>query len=318
MLPIDDFIEYLTTQRDASPHTLRAYGADLTELSAFLTSRGARWTALKRDDIRRWLHTLHGHVGAATLGRKMASLRSFFRWAIAKGLVTADPSDGVRTPRPSKRTPDVLETSMIARLVAVEEPGRQAALTARDKALIEVLYAGGLRVAESVGLDVADVDLSQRLLRVRGKGKKERIVPFGEPAEQALRAYLVHRPELAPLPDERAMFLNRFGKRLSTRAVHALLDRRELMTGAYGVHPHALRHSAATHLLDGGAELRHIQEFLGHSKLQTTQRYTQVSLDKLMRTYDAAHPRAHRDPDSTATKRASTKPATTPPADEQD
>ena len=292
-LPVAEFLTYLETQRDASAHTLRAYGVDLTELSDFLEGKGLDWQRLRADDVRRFFHSLHGRVGAATLARKRAAIRSLFRWAISKGRVSADPTLGVRTPRPGKRAPEILETEAVVRLAEAGEEGSAPVLVARNTALIELLYAAGLRVSESVGLDLGDVDLGQALAHVRqGKGRKDRIVPFGEVATAALRTYLALRPSLAPAATEHAVFLNRFGRRLSSRMVHAMLARRELTAGTVGVHPHVLRHSAATHLLDGGAELRHIQEFLGHSRLQTTQRYTQVSLEKLMRTYDAAHPRA--------------------------
>ena len=163
----------------------------------------------------------------------------------------------------------------------------------RDTALLEVLYAGGLRVSELVGIDLTDLDEDAREVRVRGKGNKERIVPLGRPALAAVEAYRALRHALGPADDERALFLNRFGRRLDVRSVRRILDARHRRSGGWErVHPHALRHSAATHLLEGGADLRHIQEYLGHARLGTTQRYTQVSLEQLVRVYDEAHPRA--------------------------
>jgi integrase/recombinase XerC len=166
-------------------------------------------------------------------------------------------------------------------------------LERRNLALLEVMYGGGLRVSELVGINLLDVDYEAGMIRIRGKGKKERIVPVGEPAMAALNRYLVHRADLQPAEGERALFLNRFGRRLNVRSVRNILNKWQQRSGNWNpVHPHMLRHSAATHLLEGGAELRHIQEFLGHSRLSTTQRYTQVSLEQLMRVYDASHPRA--------------------------
>ncbi len=292
MLPVDDYLHYLETQRDASPHTLRAYGRDLGELREFFGAQGVAWATARPDHLKRYLHTLHGKVGATTLARKLAAFRSFYRWALTRHLVTKSPCDGVRSPKAPKRAPEVLEPEAVVRLIEAEEP-RTREYVARNAALVEVMYGGGLRVSEVVGLDLTDVDLRERLVRVRmGKGRKDRIVPMGQPAIDAVAAWVSLRPELRPLPAEPALFLNRYGRRLSARSVGRMLDDRQLRAGVFGVHPHVLRHSAATHLLDGGAELRHIQEYLGHARLQTTQRYTQVSIEKLMRTYDAAHPRA--------------------------
>lgn len=303
-LPLQDYLWYLETQRQASLHTLRAYTNDLEEFIEFLNQHGLVWTMLTRDAIKRWVHSLHtrntgtaGRLNPTTLARKMSALRSFFRWAITAGLIAKDPSEGVKTPRPKRRAPEVAETASIVRLIEVEEP-REAVFVARNAALIELLYAGGLRVSEVVGFDLRDLDLEQGLLHVRrGKGKKDRMVPIGGPAISAAQEYLGTRRELLlslgiEVESEQAVFLNPRGGRLSARSVARMLEDRQLRSGVFGVHPHVLRHSAATHLLDSGAELRHIQEFLGHARLATTQRYTQVSLDKLMRTYDAAHPRA--------------------------
>lgn len=303
-LPLQDFFWYLETQRQASPHTLRAYANDLNEFDAFTIELGTPWQLLTRDHLKRWVHTLHtrntgtaGRLNPTTLARKMSALRSFFRWAITAGLLAKDPSEGVKTPRPKRRAPEVAETASIVRLIEVEEP-REAVFVARNAALIELLYAGGLRVSEVVGFDLRDLDLAQGLLHVRrGKGKKDRMVPIGGPAIAATRDYLDSRLELLlslgiAAESQPAVFLNPRGGRLTTRSVARMLEDRQLRSGVFGVHPHVLRHSAATHLLDSGAELRHIQEFLGHARLATTQRYTQVSLDKLMRTYDASHPRA--------------------------
>ena len=185
----------------------------------------------------------------------------------------------------------MLQVEEIDRLLSHQ--GNGTVLDRRNTALLELLYGAGLRVSELVGVNLDDLDWENQMVRIRGKGNKERIVPMGEPAILALRSYLDWRDRLRPTREEPAFFLNRFGRRLSDRSVRNILDTRYLKAGGWNhVHPHALRHSSATHLLEGGADLRHIQEFLGHSRLSTTQKYTQVSLEQLMRVYDEAHPRA--------------------------
>lgn len=300
-LPIDVFLEHLSLVRGVSPATERAYRTDLRDFAGFLADSGVDWTRVDTDHVRSYLHRLYGRLKPASIARKLASLRSFFRFAVTTGRLGKSPCEQVAAPRGGKRAPRVLQTEEVDRLLT--RTGRRAesdVYRARDAAMLEVLYGGGLRVAELVGLDLVSADLDTRLLRVRGKGNKERIVPVGAPAIRAVERYLALRDELKPAPDEAAMFLNRFGGRLSARAVRDVLNKRNLETGGWDrVHPHALRHSCATHLLEGGADLRHIQELLGHESLATTQRYTQVSLEKLMRVYDSAHPRATGEPNTT-------------------
>jgi integrase/recombinase XerC len=186
----------------------------------------------------------------------------------------------------------VFQQDEIDRLMA-QDDSPKSVLDKRNSALLEVMYAGGLRVSELVGINLLDIDMEERMIRIRGKGKKERIVPVGVPAIDALNRYMATRSELKPSDGENAVFLNRFGNRLNVRSVRTVLNKAQQKTGNWNTaNPHMLRHSAATHLLEEGAELRHIQEFLGHSRLSTTQRYTQVSLEQLMRVYDASHPRA--------------------------
>ena len=297
-LPLDEFMTHMETTRAASKHTLRAYEADLLEFSAFLEEGGVAWDGVDTSHLRSYLHRLYGRLSPSSISRKLAALRTFYRRAVVTGQLAKSPCEGLRSPKVRQPAPRVLLTEEVDRLLSAEpEAGANVqAFTRRDSALLEVMYGGGLRVGELVGLDTGDLDRDARLIRVRGKGRKERIVPVGVPAFDAIDRYLEVRSELKPRDGERALFLNRFGRRLSDRAVRVILDRRNLESGSFDpVHPHALRHSCATHLLEGGGDLRHIQELLGHASLATTQRYTQVSLEQLMRVYDEAHPRAKAD-----------------------
>lgn len=292
-MPIEHFLTHLADIRDASAETLRAYRTDLEEYEAFLQSEKLQWQTVDTSGVRSYLHGLYGRLKPSTIARKLATLRSFYRYLVQKNRVLSNPCEGVRSPKLGQRAPRILQSDEIDRLL---DSGGATTLEIRNTALIEVMYGGGLRVSELVGINLHDIELNDRTIRVRGKGRKERIVPVGEPAVQALSRYLNTRSTLEPKPDETALFLNRFGRRLSTRAVRNVLDKRNLQTGSWtDIHPHMLRHSSATHLLEGGADLRHIQEFLGHSRLSTTQRYTQVSLEQLMRVYDEAHPLAKED-----------------------
>ncbi len=295
--PFVAFLDHQAGLHDASPHTLRAYDGDLTDFAVWLHGARLEWTALRPMTFRGYLHTLAGKLQPTSIARRLAALRSFYRWAVAHGLLAKSPLDGIRSPKLPKRAPKVLLVDEADRLLS--RPGAEphaGPLGTRNDALFEVAYAAALRVSELVGIDLQDLDAASATVLVRGKGRKERVVPLGRPSIAAVARWLEVRPALLdPLRlDERALFLNKDGGRLSERAVRVLLDRRNLETGASStpIHPHVLRHSAATHLLEGGAELRHIQELLGHASLATTQRYTSVSLQHLMQVYDAAHPRA--------------------------
>jgi integrase/recombinase XerC len=298
---LDRFIAHLEVERGRSPHTVRAYASDIGELLAFLCELRGRSDAdlgcLDRSEIEAYLAAARDRATARTVARKLSSLRTFFRFLVERGLVLRDPMEGIATPRTEKTLPAVLD--MDATLALLGAPPADTVMGLRDRAILELLYGAGLRVSELVSLDVGAVDLRQRLVRTVGKGSKERIVPFGAPAAAAVERWLAVRGEVrrgkAPwLPeDEEAVFLNRSGGRLTTRSVGRLLDRH--VQGAalqMGVHPHVLRHTFATHLLSGGASLRHIQEMLGHSSLSTTQVYTHVSLDRLIEVYDETHPKA--------------------------
>ncbi len=302
------YLEHLAEERALAAHTLRAYGADLDRFLLFV---GRDWLGcdpdtvapdqVDPDAVRAFLGALGREgLGRKSQGRALAAVRGLFRWAVREGLLPASPAAPVRTPKVPQRLPRHLRPAeMEAVLEAAAKPGDSPAagrLGLRDRALVELLYASGLRVGELVSLDWRDLDLQGRVLRVVGKGGKERMVPFGTPAAGALRAWLAAweevRAEESP-QEGMPVFLNARGGRLSDRSVRRILDRCVAQAAiATGVHPHTLRHSFATHLLEAGADLRAIQELLGHSSLSTTQRYTHVEVERLLAVYRQAHPRA--------------------------
>jgi integrase/recombinase XerC len=330
---IDLFRDHLRSERRASRHTLRAYLHDVQELALFarnLLGRPAEPSEIDVIVCRSYLATLHGRNDATTIGRKLSSLRAFFRVLVRRRVVTASPVAALRAPKRAQRLPKFLGKEDVGRLLdrkssrgtpaavalgsrpaasdrpaELEPPGRRgvspvdaASEQRRDDALFETIYGSGLRVSEACGLDLGDVELGERgaLVKVRqGKGNKDRIVPLGRQAVAALKIYLPCRAAwLAPRAggDLQAMFVSRRGRRLEPRGVRRLLARRELSTGIPPVSPHALRHSFATHLLGEGADLRSIQEMLGHESIRTTQRYAHVNIDQLIAIYDKAHPRS--------------------------
>jgi integrase/recombinase XerC len=287
--PAAEFLRYLDLQRGASRHTLRGYATDLIEFSAFL-SRGGLGDLVDADAraIRAWLAWLHDRkLAKSSIARKLATVRSCFRYLARIGLVEFNPARQVRSPRLPKRLPSFLPKDESKGLLDALAERSEAGL--RDHALLELLYATGLRVAECCGLDLDDVDRRRGAVRVMGKGGKERVVPVGDAALGALDAWLSVRGERrGPL------FTNPRGGRLGTRSVHRIVKRRARAAGIdRRVTPHTLRHTFATHMLGEGADLRLIQELLGHSRLSTTQRYTHVSPEHLMKVYDSAHPRAN-------------------------
>ena len=295
---LERFEQHLRHERRASPQTVRAYRGDLSRLLEYLRDRGHPGAG----DVRAVDHlALRGFLadrlrrGSARSGaRALSAVRSFFKHMRRLGVLERDPALLVDTPKTPKGLPRPLDVDDAFALCV--QPDGESAAGQRDAALIELLYGAGLRVAELVGLDLDDLDLAARQLRVLGKGSKERQVPFGERAAAALERYLPQRQGSSAKPgSERALFLGSRGARLNQRVVRRLLERYGLAVGARGrVHPHRLRHSFATHLLEGGADLRGIQELLGHASLSTTQRYTKVSLGHLLEVYDRAHPRARR------------------------
>ena len=293
------FAAYLETERRASAHTVKAYLGDLAQYAAYLAEAGAAIVPSSPALVRAFVARAAGGSGAASLGRKLSTLRSFYGFLVREGLAPGNPARAVASPRRPRRLPEVLPEAEVATLVEAPR-GEAGPLALRDRALLELLYASGLRVSELTGLDVDDVDLSRGLVRVLGKRRKERIVPFGRIADEALRRWLAEgRPALAASGDERgktvALFLNQRGGRLTQRSVARRLDRWVLAAGLpRHVHPHVLRHCFATHLLGNGADLRGIQELLGHASLSTTQRYTHLDWKRLAEVYDRAHPRARR------------------------
>jgi len=285
---VGSFLEYLGVERGASPHTLRSYAADLTEFTRFLADEkiGGLPDADTRA-VRAYVARLHQRrLSKATIARKLAAVRSCFRFLARRGALPANPARQVRSPRLGRRLPSFLPVDEATLLL--NAPPEPSAAGKRDRALLELLYASGLRVAEGCGLDLDDLDEARRTVRVVGKGDKERVVPVGETALEALAAYLAMRGrQRGPL------FLNARGGRLTPRSAHRIVRARARQAGIdQRVTPHTLRHSFATHMLGAGADLRLIQELLGHSRLSTTQRYTHVSPEHLMRVYDRAHPRA--------------------------
>jgi integrase/recombinase XerC len=291
-LAVSAFLRHLDRERNASPHTIRAYGEDLEQFRAHLTEelgREARPLDVDHLLIRAFLARLHRRgLKKVSAARKLASLRTFFRYLCREGILERNPARALLSPRMERRIPAHLEESEMATLLEV--PGQDAA-GVRARAILELLYATGIRCSELVGLDVSEVDLDGRLLRVLGKGRKERVVPFGTPARAALEAYLDKRSEQHPRID--ALFLNTRGSRLTDRSVRNIVAARvRAVALARRVSPHSLRHSFATHLLERGADLRAIQELLGHTSLSTTQRYTHVNARQLLEIYRRSHPRA--------------------------
>jgi integrase/recombinase XerC len=299
---ISDFVSYLESERGYSPHTVRAYRSDLTALTEFAAERGIHDpTQLTLEAYRDWLWVAsQAGRSKATLARRSATAKSFSAWLSRSGGQTADAASRLRAPRPDRSLPRVLSREamdgVFDSLVARSHEGEPVAL--RDLAIVELLYASALRVSELVGIDTADLDLDRRTVRVMGKGSKERVVPFGQPAHLALVDYLQRgRPALAARssgrPSTSAVYLGARGARLGTRSVYALVSRLLMdVPGSGPEGPHAFRHTAATHLLDGGADLRAVQEMLGHASLGTTQIYTHVTTERLRETYRQAHPRA--------------------------
>jgi len=297
------FLEQLAATRRAAPRTLQTYGRDLWALHRFVSEQRLELDAraLELFPLRRFLATFAGRNVAATIARKVAALRAFYRDLQRRGEIRDNPAQSLRLPRVKRALPRPLSVDDACEVMEVPEaaPGEER-LRLRDRAMLELLYGAGLRVSELCGLDLSGLELPSRSARVLGKGSKERLVPFGEPCALALAAYLAIRPRLchprSGAQDPHALFLGRHGKRLTVRQVQHLVRRYGMLgTGRPDLHPHALRHSCATHLLDAGADLRAIQELLGHTSLSTTQRYTHVSVDRLLEIYERAHPLARGD-----------------------
>jgi len=314
---IEKFLGYLRAVRNASAHTLRNYRSDLEQFLTYLSPPGAETVSVAQIDhrvIREYLGYLHDqHLQKSSMARKLASLRSFFKFCAREGMIKDNPARLVATPKLPKRLPVVLSAeemnAFLDQLGSAPPPPRGVArrskmgrptdrlLLERDRAILELLYASGLRVSELTGLNLADIDRKEQMLRVLGKGNKERIIPYGSKAEGALQKYGPLRTELLRKAggrgDIEAVFLNHGGARLTPRSINRILKKYiRLVNINWDLHPHSLRHAFATHLLADGADLRAIQELLGHSSLSTTQRYTHSSIRQLMEVYDKAHPHA--------------------------
>lgn len=299
---LEQFLQHLKYERNVSPHTLRNYASDLEQFRLYILRFEKREDIpvanIDRLTIREWMSTLHAaDKKKASVARKLASLRTFFQFLIREGKLETNPAKLVATPRIERKLPNHLSMEDAVRFI--ETPNVNTDLGRRDRAMIEFLYATGIRVSELVGIDLSDIDLRERLVRVTGKRKKQRIVPFHEHALDALMHYLektrpVFLNECPPAErDERAVFLHRRGGRITTRSVGRMIDKYiKQCADLHSISPHSLRHSFATHLLDSGADLRDIQELLGHARLSTTQIYTQVSMEKMIEVYDKAHPKA--------------------------
>jgi integrase/recombinase XerC len=292
---VDDFERHLRLERNRSPHTVRGYVADAVAMLAHAGDRGIDSVAeLDLATLRSWLAQVR-HQGAArsTLARRAAAVRTFTAWARTNGLLDVDPGQLLASPRPHRTLPPILAADEATALMEADE-AEATPITRRDRLVVELLYATGIRVGELAGLDIDDIDRGRRVLRVLGKGAKERTVPYGTPAERALDDWLRNgRAELVNAYSGAALLLGVRGRRLDQRAVREIVHRRlERVAGAPDLGPHGLRHTAATHLLDGGADLRAVQELLGHASLATTQIYTHVSVERLRQAYTHAHPRA--------------------------
>ena len=300
------FLEALRVERRASPHTLSAYSGDLGSLNSWLRAHDEDAAnsveCIDVSHLRQWL-VAHARTHAtSSVARGVACIRSCFRWLRRRGLLERDPTNAIKAPRVRHPLPTVLSVDAVKLVVEATHENERAlpGVALRDRAMLELLYGSGLRLSELAGLDLAAIDLGRGRAEVLGKGHKTRIVPVGPPAREAIRLYLASR-ELMAGPagflDPRAVFLGKGGRRISHRTVQRVVQRTgALMADRADLHPHALRHTCATHMLEGGADLRAIQELLGHASLSTTQRYTHVSMTQLLKAYDGAHPLAkHRE-----------------------
>ncbi len=320
---VSQFLDYLHLEKHFSDYTVKSYGADLIQFGHFLSGQIGRAAAAGGVDgaaapfepaaaispeeldnrqvscepltVREFLAYLYGqNYTKSTTARKLATLRSFYKFLIRRGIVSANPLSTIRTPKQEKRLPRCLDLEQVQKLL--DAPGDGDLLSSRDKAMLEVLYSSGIRVSELVELEMADLDLQEGVLRVRGKGRKDRLTPIGSQAIKAVQRYFELRATEPKCqgPHAQRVFLNKHGEGLSTRSVRRKLDKYLLSAGLDpGISPHTLRHSFATHLLNNGADLRSVQELLGHQSLSTTQIYTHLSTSRVKEVYDAAHPRAN-------------------------
>lgn len=294
----DRFLDYLRIERNVSALTLKSYGEDLEALSEYLSllyeDRLPEPGSITTNDLRGYLSGLHdAGYAPTTISRRLASLRSFFRYGQREGWAKANPAKPLRNPRKQRKLPHFLTNDEIEQLLSA--PPKDDPFGLRDRAILETMYSAGLRVSETVGLNDGDIDFAGGVLTVRGKGRRERLAPLGSFAQQAVRSWFKIRKldPRGPQPPKSPVFTNKFGRRLTTRSVARMLEKHLQLTGLdLRTTPHTLRHSFATHLLDRGADIRSVQELLGHKSLNTTQIYTHLSTANLKSVYERAHPRA--------------------------
>jgi integrase/recombinase XerC len=296
------FLHSLATERRLSNHTVSAYRRDLESFESHLLERDLDPSLARSADVREFAaHRFRDGLAPSSVQRALSAVRGLYQYAISEGVATVNPARGVSAPKRSRKLPAMLDVDRMARLAESVTP--DDALAIRDRAIIELFYSSGLRLAELVGTDLEDLDRHDKLIRVVGKGRRERMIPVGSMALECLATWLGARSGLA-MADEVALFVSQRGRRLARRSVQALLARRAAQGSDQHVHPHMLRHSFATHLLESSGDLRAVQELLGHADIATTQIYTHLDFQHLARVYDAAHPRAKRD----AAKRDAAKP----------
>ncbi|MFH1090241.1 MAG: tyrosine recombinase XerC [Pseudomonadota bacterium] len=303
-----EFIQYLLAFRGRSEKTARAYAGDVGLFFDFLSAEKGLTSLdrVTRHEVRAFLFKMRSQNQNVSLARKLSSLRTFFRYLVREGRLRSNPALEVESPKTPKKRPKFLNVDEAFALM--EAPDRETSLGLRDRAVLELAYSSGLRAAELCGLDLGDLDLTEGLVRVMGKGRKERMVPVGSKAVEALREYLTVRPRLVnprKAEDSQALFLGARGGRLNDRVLRRLVvDHVRKISLETGISPHALRHTFATHLLEAGADIRSIQEMLGHESLSTTQKYTHLNLDHLREVYDQAHPRAFKRPEGNSKRSA--------------
>jgi len=293
---LEEFIRHISLERNLSSHTIRNYFSDLSQFYEYLTGVFKKDTLLIEDlrnidhvILRAFLANLYEKgLSKSSVARKISTIRTFFNYMCREGNLVNNPGKMVSTPKRGKTLPKFLSVDEADRLLGT--PVGEDRLSIRDRAILETFYSAGLRIGEIVAINIEDLNLSEGLIKVKGKGRKERIVPVGKKAVDAIKKYLATSQLTNTLP----LFLNKYGKRITTRSVHRIVDKYKKLSGLWDITPHSLRHSFATHLLEGGADLRSVQEMLGHASLSTTQRYTHISMDKLMEVYDKAHPRGRK------------------------
>jgi integrase/recombinase XerC len=293
----DRFLRSLAGERDLSPETIRSYASDLSQFRRFLQERYSVDDAdgVKRLHIRSFLSFLHEErYENRSVARKLSALKSFFKYGKKRGYLSSNPALDIRSPRIKKQLPTILSFEEAQKLMSA--PQGSGILALRNRAILELLYGSGLRASELCSLDTDDIDMYAEVMKVRGKGRKERLLPIGRKAKVALGSYLRRRRELVREDDEKAVFLNRFGARLTTRSLQRIVRKTILTVSTRsGTNPHVLRHTFATHMLEMGADLKAIQDLLGHASLSTTQVYSHVTVERLKSVYKRAHPRAEKD-----------------------